>query len=304
MAFRELSLFAGGGGGLLGSRILGWYTVCAVEIDPKCRRDLLQRQIDGCLDPFPVWDDIRTFDPAPWRGKVDIITGGFPCQGISSAGKRLGLADPRSGLVFEMLWAINVIRPPFVLAENSPQLRTNGLGSILEALASMGYAAQWGVLGAWHAGAPHRRDRLWIVATHTDSEGEHARPVNAEMAVSSEPVSNADSKVLRTQSGRPEKGWEGPSVAEQHGELGSLAERPSGDSERQTGSSYTEGHGLEEVREFDHFGKMSQGPMHRWPPEPGVGRVAHGVANRMDRLRAIGNGQVPRVAALAWEVLK
>lgn len=80
---RELALFAGAGGGILGGKMLGWRTVCAVEIEKYPRSVLLQRQKDGILDKFPIWDDVRTFDGRPWRGKVDVISGGFPCQDIS-----------------------------------------------------------------------------------------------------------------------------------------------------------------------------------------------------------------------------
>ena len=83
----ELALFAGAGGGILGGRLLGWRTICAVEIDPYARDVLLARQNDGCLPPFPVWDDVRTFDGRPWRGVVDVVSCGFPCQDISSEGK-------------------------------------------------------------------------------------------------------------------------------------------------------------------------------------------------------------------------
>ena len=82
----ELHLFAGVGGGILGGILLGHTTVCAVEIEPYCRRVLLQRQRDGILPKFPIWDDVCTFDGKPWRGKVDVVCGGFPCQDISCAG--------------------------------------------------------------------------------------------------------------------------------------------------------------------------------------------------------------------------
>ncbi|MCA9180554.1 MAG: DNA cytosine methyltransferase, partial [Planctomycetales bacterium] len=72
----ELALFAGAGGGILGGKLLGWRTVCAVEIDAYCRRVLMQRQNDGVLDPFPIWDDVRTFDGHAWRGKVDVVSAG------------------------------------------------------------------------------------------------------------------------------------------------------------------------------------------------------------------------------------
>lgn len=82
----ELALFAGAGGGILGGHLLGWRCVCAVEIDEYARRVLIGRQNDGCLRPFPIWDDITTFDGRPWSGRVDVVTGGFPCQDISCAG--------------------------------------------------------------------------------------------------------------------------------------------------------------------------------------------------------------------------
>src|SRR5215831_4334339 len=94
---RELALFAGAGGGILGSFLIGWTTVCAVEIDPFCRGVLLARQRDGMLPRFPIWDDVRTFDGKPWRGHVDVISGGFPCQDISSAGTHEGIDGKRSG---------------------------------------------------------------------------------------------------------------------------------------------------------------------------------------------------------------
>ena len=82
----ELALFAGAGGGILGGQLLGWRTVCAVENDEYARGVLLARQNDGRFDPFPIWDDVRTFDGRPWRGSADVVSGGFPCQDISSAG--------------------------------------------------------------------------------------------------------------------------------------------------------------------------------------------------------------------------
>ena len=98
----ELALFAGAGGGILAGHLLGWRTVCAVEIEDYPRRVLLQRQADGFLPRFPIWDDITTFDGKPWRGRVDVISGGFPCQDISAAGKGDGLDGERSGLWREM----------------------------------------------------------------------------------------------------------------------------------------------------------------------------------------------------------
>lgn len=161
---RELALFAGAGGGILGGLLLGWRTVCSVEIDPYARSVLLARQNDGTLAPFPVWDDIRTFDGTAWRGAVDVVSGGFPCQDISAAGNGAGLAGERSGLWAEMARIIREVQPRFAFVENSPMLTSRGLGRVLGDLAEMGFNAEWGVLGADDCGAPHMRKRIWIMA--------------------------------------------------------------------------------------------------------------------------------------------
>jgi DNA (cytosine-5)-methyltransferase 1 len=160
----ELALFAGAGGGILGGKLLGWKCVCAVEYDEHARKVLAARQDDGCLDPFPIWSDVLTFDGKPWRGVVDIVTGGFPCQDISAAGKGAGLDGERSGLWSEMSRIIGEVRPRYALVENSPVLTSRGLGVVLGDLAALGYDARWGVLGAIDAGGIHKRERIWIVA--------------------------------------------------------------------------------------------------------------------------------------------
>ena len=170
----ELALFAGAGGVLPG-QLLGWTTVCAVEIDPHCREVLLQRQRDNILPIFPIWDDVRSFDGRPWRGTIDVISGGWPCTDISRAkSKGKGLTGSSSGLWFEMLRIIGEVRPSFVFAENSPSLRSRGLGTVIKGLTELGYDVRWGLLGAWHVGsppAPHRRNRAWVYATNTSSVG-------------------------------------------------------------------------------------------------------------------------------------
>jgi len=232
----ELALFAGAGGGLLASRLLGWRTRCAVELDPYAQRVLLARQRDGCLERFPIWDDVTTFDGRPWRGHVDVISGGFPCQDISSAGKGAGITGARSGLWVEMARIVREVRPRFVFVENSPMLTVRGLGVVLGDLAEMGFDAEWGVIGAHHAGAPHKRDRIWILARDPDRRGEPDSAVNDEA-------------------------YRVPGV----------------------GAPWSAG-------------------------LPDALRMGNGVADRVDqlraRLRAIGNGQVPIVAALAWHILR
>ena len=144
--------------------LLGHTCVCAVEWDKHARQVLLARQRDGCLPRFPIWDDVRTFDGKPWRGRVDVVCGGFPCQDISVAGKGAGIDGERSGLWSEMARIIREVGPRNVLVENSPMLTSRGLGRVLGDLAEMGYDASWGVLGAHHTGAPHMRKRIWICA--------------------------------------------------------------------------------------------------------------------------------------------
>lgn len=171
----ELALFAGAGGGILGGKLLGWRTVCAVEFDGYARAVLAARQNDGCLAPFPIWDDVRTFtnrNNAVRRVIRElrrirhslVISGGFPCQDISCAGKGAGLDGAKSGLWREFARIIREIRPRHVFVENSPILTSRGLGRVLGDLAALGYDAEWGVMGAHHASGPHKRERIWILA--------------------------------------------------------------------------------------------------------------------------------------------
>ena len=236
----ELHLFAGAGGGILGGILLGHRPVCAVELEPYCRKVLLQRQRDGILPKFPIWDDVCTFDGNPWRGKVDVICGGFPCQDISAAGKGAGITGKKSGLWGEMARIISEIRPKFAFMENSPMLTFRGLGRVLGDLSELGYDARWGVLGACHVGAPHRRERIWIVAHAAKSR-----------------LQGNKSKLCFPTTGCTIRGLE-------HGSKGL----------------------------FDNI------------PKPYGLRSYHGMAYSVDRIKAIGNGQVPAVAALAWRILR
>jgi len=279
MALRELALFAGAGGGILGGMLLGVRCVCAVEVDEHARRMLLARQGDGVLELFPVWDDVRTFDGAPWRGRVDIVTGGFPCQDVSVAGRGAGLDGARSGLWAEMARIIGEVRPRLALMENSPALTSRGLGRVLGDLAAMGYDAAWGVYGARDAimadAAPcivHRRDRIWILAARPDADRE---------------------RELQSQGRVPElRGWAC--------HMGQGAGRPDAD------GLCVEG--IEPRRPDASVGSVAGARPDRplgagsggwWTTEPCVDRVAHGVADRAHRIRAVGNGQVPIVAAIA-----
>ncbi|WP_103852141.1 DNA cytosine methyltransferase [Burkholderia pseudomallei] len=251
----ELHLFAGAGGGILAGQLRGNRCVCAVEFDPYAQAVLVARQNDGTFPAFPIWDDVRTFDGRPWRGIVDIVAGGFPCQDVSAAGTGDGIDGERSGLWTEMARIIREVRPFCVEVENSPMLTSRGLGRVLGDLASMGFDAEWGVLSAADTDAPHLRERIWIKGYVADAyrarESQHAERVG-EFRMGSvkrrEALAHADGEPRRQ--GRPDYG----------------------------------------------FG--------RWPAEPGMGRVVDGMAHRAHRIRTLGNGQVPRVAATAFTLLK
>ncbi len=160
----ELALFAGGGGSILAAELLGWRTVAAVEIDPGARQIVIDRQRDGSIKPFPIWDDVSTFDGKPWAGTVDVVTGGFPCQDISQCGAGAGIQGERSGLWKQMARIICEVRPAHVVVENSPMLTNRGLGVVLGDLARMGFDAKWGVFRASSIGAAHHRARFFLVA--------------------------------------------------------------------------------------------------------------------------------------------
>jgi DNA (cytosine-5)-methyltransferase 1 len=175
-ALRELSLFTGGGGGLLGSTLLGWKTIGAIEIEEYPCRVLEQRQKDGCLDKFPIWNmDIREFNRRVaniYTGMVDIITGGFPCQDISCAGKGKGIDGETSGLFMDMAETIRIVRPKYVFMENSPLITIRGLETVLSEMAELGYDAKWSVLGSdWISDAGTLRKRFWCLAVDHNFNG-------------------------------------------------------------------------------------------------------------------------------------
>lgn len=160
---RALHVFAGAGGSILAGRLLGWESVGAVEIDPYCRA-VLEHHGERILG-----HDVERFDASGLAGAVDIVVGGWPCQGNSTAGKRLGLADDRSNLWWQLLRVLVETRAPFLFAENvRGALTVNGgrdFGVILRSLADAGYDARWCVVSASDAaGAPHKRERLWLLA--------------------------------------------------------------------------------------------------------------------------------------------
>ena len=165
---RELSLFTGAGGGLLGTMLLGWEHIGYVEYDHYCQKIIKQRIEDGILDAAPIYGDIRKFISEgyaeAYQGMADVITAGFPCQPFSVAGKRAGEDDERN-MWPATIGCIRIIRPEYALLENVPGLLSSGyFQRILGDLAEAGYDAEWCVLGASDIGANHHRKRLWVLA--------------------------------------------------------------------------------------------------------------------------------------------
>ena len=242
----ELHLFAGIGGGILGGKLLGHTTVCAVELEPYCRQVLLQRQRDGILPKFPIWDSVCSFDGLPWRGKVDVVCGGFPCTDISVGGRKWkqipgDITGSRSGLWREMARIIGEVLPKFVFVENTPTLVAGGLAVVLGDLASMGYDAKWGRIGADITALPHHRSRFWLVA-HSRSqyvEGNNSQPILKIKGLSG----NESSRRIEEIRNRPSKS------------------------------------------ECFYYG------------------ASNGIPNYVERITALGNAQVPAVAATAFKLL-
>lgn len=221
----ELALFAGAGGGILASHLLGWTTICAVERDAYAAQILAQRQNDGILKPFPIWSDIESFDGSPWRGRVDVISGGFPCQAFSTAARGRNITS--KDMWHEMLRIAAEVQPSYVHAENVSQQAIDKAADELEAL---GYQVKCIELSAADLGADHIRSRFWLCA-YTDNQSELCSAIHAEMA--------------------------------------SLPKL---------------------------FCSI-------WQTKPYESGASDGLAYRVDRFKAIGNGQVPAVAATAFRLL-
>jgi DNA (cytosine-5)-methyltransferase 1 len=307
-SLNELALFAGAGGGILGGHLLGWRTICAVERDAYAAGILAQRQNDRILAPFPIWSDVTTFDGRPWRGRVDVVSGGFPCQDISAAGRGAGIDGERSGLWREMERVICEVEPRFVYVENSPMLTSRGLGTVLGDMAALGFNARWGVLSAADVGAPHLRERIWIFA-YSNRENIWQQPIaecgSGSAAIvkpngESEFVANSDRAERRPQHSARE-GWAQQWAQWQRTGAGSESIACSDSTSPGLQERKIFGNGQSEARQSDAR-EIAIGTSW-WESEPDVDRVADGVAYRVDRLKAIGNGQVPAVAAAAFSIL-
>ena len=273
-----ISFCAGYGGIERGLELAGinHRVIAYVEIEAFAIANLVAKMESGELDSAPIWSDLKTFPAHLFRDCVDIITGGYPCQPFSAAGKRGGEQDPRH------LWPhirrhIQSIRPAQCFFENVEGHISLGLNSVISDMEEDGYSATWGLFSAAEVGAPHQRKRVFILA-------------NA--------IGNFLWEQPRWGSG---KDGQGQALTGIDGEAQSLANttgigvqglRPSRKQE-----PYTHGQAKLPVCQ----GKGSRPA--QWAAEPNVGRVVDGCADRVDRIRLLGNGVVPQTAARAWEIL-
>jgi len=321
-----LDLFSGIGG--ISLALQPWVrTVCYVENEPYCQQVLRERIADGRLDDAPIWDDVCSFDPRPWRGLVDIVAGGFPCQDISTAGRGAGLAGERSGLFAEIVRIAGVLRPRFIFLENVAAITAAERGGweVVGALAALGYDARWGVLSAADVGAPHLRERWWCLA-HAASQRSgsrqnikrkrstdqsfrslrgkscgcravpHPAPLHGGAIERGEPdgVLRGVQAVADASSERRGEGRAEQSVRERRLE----AERPSSQVPQPSSAGLPLGQRAP--------GERAHAPAcgdDWWAVEPDVGRVADGIPARVDRLRGLGNSVVPQCAREAFRRL-
>ena len=335
MALYTIHLFAGAGGGILADELLGFTPVGAVEIEPYPREVLLSRQADGLLPEFPVWDDVQTFSLdnentreyiqrlQQIRGKL-CICGGFPCQGCSAAGKGLGLKDARSGLWSEFARIIGEVRPAYVFVENSPLLVRRGLDVVISDLAERGYSFAYRIVSAQDVGAPHLRKRFWGLAVsdslldwerrfrsrqeveedtreNTDSNSKHSQELCVGIADEPEFVGLAElcqcvSDSLHNRN--VERIWELPEDPQDS----TLIRR--GETLNESWERGTTQPGMGRVaHELSDWLDRSLNQQWFVPDEFGIPRISDISTNRTNRLKAIGNAQVPLCAAVAYELL-
>jgi DNA (cytosine-5)-methyltransferase 1 len=310
-AARIGSLFSGIGGLELALESLGMRTVWQVECDRYARRVLWQH-----WPIVPKYEDVCAVGAANLC-PVDVICGGFPCQGISDAGLRLGLDDPRSGLWREFARVVRELRPRYVFVENVAALRVRGLGRVLGDLAEIGYDAEWDCVRAADVGAPHLRNRLFLLAYSGGQQSQGQQVTIAGSGVSAVVARDGEERPMADADGQGREGWRrafvpahaaegssgasGPSLADAECERESQRERRELDERRRIGNR---GHSMadsdhESARRLAESWQVADW----WSVEPDVGRVAHGVPARMDRLRCLGTAVVPAQAAFAWRVL-
>ena len=270
-----LALCAGVGGLELGIQLAvpGYRCVGYCERDTFAAATLVARMESEALDQAPIWDDLTTFPSELYRGKVDLITAGFPCQPFSVAGQRKGTDDER-WIWGDIARVIRQVGPCFVFLENVPGLLTNsgGYGTVLGDLAGLGFDAEWGVFSAAEVGAPQLRKRVFILA-HSSSDRLQGDQFG-------EPPEKFPGQCNRTEMANPSGGGAYKLPVRSTSKITKPFPPGPGESVKWA----------ELIREDPSI-------------EPSVCRVADGGSHRVDRLRCLGNGVVPVVAALAFRSL-
>ena len=304
-----LSLCTGYGGIERGLDLAGveHRVIAHVEIEAFAIANLVAKMEAGKLDAAPVWSNLKTLPVEPFRDRVDLITGGYPCQPFSAAGKRLGEEDPRH------LWPyikkiIAYVKPARCFFENVEGHISLGLREVISDLESLGYKTAWGIFSAREVGAHHQRKRVYILA-HSDSSWE----LQSKGDEQNEWRRISDcGKDLADPSGKGLQGCERVGSAGEKGFPGrhssecnhKLADPIGARGEiRLSGSKQSS---KERNTGIADDGCRKQGGMEigvYWPPEPGLGRVVDGCTDRVDRIRLLGNGVVPQTAATAWKTL-
>ncbi len=284
-----LDLFSGYGGISLG--LAEWVRpalYCEIERYPQSI--LLSRMADGQLARAPIWDDIRTLSGRGWRGAIDIVYGGFPCQDISCAGTGKGLAGERSGLFFEVVRLAEEVEPTFVFLENVPAIRTRGLDRVVGEFSRLGYDCRWRTLSAHAVGAPHVRKRWFLLAAHPDRIKRWHQPLAWQQQCASVPASHGEAQSLADADRSRELSKQG---------AGWIAADRTGDSSPPLADAARAGLEVSWRKPEDYSAEWAQW----WSSEPAVGRMAHGCPNRVDRIKALGNGVVPAQVREAFRSL-
>ncbi len=300
---KVLSLFSGVGLGDYGLELAGMEIVGQVEVDDYCQKILALRWPD-----VPKWRDIKTLDTKELP-PIDLVAGGFPCQPFSVAGKRKGKDDDRN-LWPQMLRVIREVSPTWVLAENVPGIIPSYLDQVLSDLEAEGYAWEAVVFPAHALGAPHRRDRLWIVG-HARLFGQTKHEVktmgieqSSQDVADSEHNGQSQTKGKHTEDKQHKGRSEESESVEQSSGSGSRSDvsKNVSHSERERLRRWEvpidRGHESENQQNWDKGGSKTFKYLRLWETEPNVGRVVDVCPNRVDRLKALGNGQV--VACAQW----
>ena len=313
-----MHLFAGIGGGLLADRILGHTPLVAVEWEPYACQVLQERVADGWFPGMRVWEgDVQLFDPSEYTGRVDCIHAGFPCQDISVAGKQAGVSEgTRSGLYREVLRIAGIVRPRYLFLENVAAILSNGLGTVLADMAAMGYDSRWICIRASDVGAPHHRDRWFALADSRNAwihqrrgfgcAREEMRVLggNERDGVSSREEEKSD-VLADTDGGRTRRI---AAMDEDTIERFVNGTESSGGREVVSNSNHErreelDAPGISEIPGWDGRCVDARWGESWWTTEPGLGRVANGIPNRVGQLKGYGNAQVPLQAATAWKLL-